>query len=539
MMAAISERNAAMANVVSTVVLVIMLAAVAPAVAAETDKRPNIVFIMTDDHAVQATSAYGSEIIQTPNIDRIAEEGMRFDRAYVANAICGPSRATILTGTHSHINGFYLNNMAPFDGAQPTVAKLLQAAGYQTALLGKWHLESKPTGFDHWEILSDVGGQGRYYHANFTSADGERPSEGYVGTVITDKALAWLRRDRNPEQPFFLVYQHKAPHREFMPGPQELTNFDDAAQVPEPLTLFDDFRGRAEVRKHTRMTLSDYMLDADVKFSPPVYAKDGELAELWERAFGAGNRAYAANPPTGADRLRWIYQRYIKSYLGAVKSTDREIGRLLDYLDQSGLSESTLVIYTSDQGFFLGEHGWFDKRWIDEESARIPLLVRWPGIVAPGSNSAELVQNLDFAQTMLAAAGVAAAARMQGQSLLPLLAGHTPSDWRDALYYHYYEDPGFHGVPKHYGIITKNYKLVHYYNDGEWELFDLAVDPDELRSVYNNPRYQDVQQRLINRLYELRVEYRVPQQDAAPVWWQAMMGVTVEYLMNFFSGFDR
>lgn len=512
------------------------LACLILATSAHASAPPNIVFIFTDDHATKATGAYGSTINETPNIDRIAENGMRFDRAYVANSICGPSRATILTGTHSHVNGFYLNNLAPFDGSQPTFPKMLREAGYETALIGKWHLESDPTGFDHWEVLSDHGGQGLYYDPNFDTPDGETPSVGYVSTVITDKTLDWLRSKRDPTKPFLLMYQHKAPHRGFIPGPEELARWDDEAKIAEPPTLFDDYANRAAVRAETRMQIDSHMHKTDVKYGEAPF-EDAKRTKLWESAFGAGNRAYDADPPQGRERTRWIYQRYIKSYLGAVTSTDREIGRLLDYLEESGLAENTIVVYSSDQGFFLGEHGWFDKRWFDEESARIPLLVQWPGVVEPGSVNDDLVQNLDFAQTFLDAAGIEAHPRMQGQSFVPQLRGEEAADWRDAIYYHYYEHPGFHNVAKHYGVRTKTHKLIHYYEADQWELFDLETDPDELVSQFENPDYAEVRATLEKRLAALRQQYQVPTTDAAPNWWQARVGDGFDRLLGWLLGF--
>lgn len=517
--------------------LLIATAHVVPA--ATTPERPNIVFIFTDDHAVQATSSYGSTLVETPNIDRLARGGMRFDKAYVANSICGPARATILTGTHSHRNKFYLNNLAPFDGSQQTFPKILQNAGYQTAIIGKWHLESDPTGFDHWEVLSDLGGQGQYYDANFATPDGETPSNGYVSTVVTDKAIEWLATERDPSRPFLLMYQHKAPHRGFTPGPDEIEVWDDEAKVPEPPTLFDCFANRASVRSEARMRISDHLLRGDVKYHDERYENDPQLGPLWKKAFGPGNDAFDAAPPTGTDRTRWLYQRYIKSYLATVTSTDREIGRLLDALDEMGLTENTLIVYTSDQGFFLGEHGWFDKRWIDEESARIPLLVQWPGVVEPGSVNDDLVQNLDFAQTLLEAAGADADPRMQGQSFLPQLRGEQPESWRTGLYYHYYEFPGFHGVAKHYGVITKRYKLVHYYEAGEWELFDLELDPDELVSRYDDPTYAEVRKDLETQLTALRRQYEVPDVDEAPNWWQARLGDAADRALVWWRGFPQ
>ncbi len=486
--------------------------------ASQKDGRPNIVFIFTDDHAVQSIGAYGSIINKTPHIDRIASEGAAFERCFCCNSICAPSRAAVLTGKHSHANGLMTNGNT-FDGTQPTFPKLLRAAGYETALIGKWHLRSDPTGFGHWEILP---GQGSYYNPDFRTAAGSTRYEGYATDITTDLALKWLRSGRDESKPFLLMCQHKAPHRTWAPGPDHLTMYDDVA-IPEPATLFDDYANRSDLLKENEMTIAGHLMeDYDLKligskekdvlgraFQNPEYRRmTDEQRARWDAAYGPKNEAFRKSHLTGKDLVRWKYQRYIKDYLRCVASVDDNVGRLLDYLDEAGLSGNTLVVYSSDQGFYLGEHGWYDKRWMYEESFRMPLLVRWPGQARPGTRVRALVQNIDFAPTFLDAAGVGVPASMQGVSLRPLMEGGVPSDWRRSLYYHYYEK-GEHNVPRHEGVRTERFKLIHFYDAGEWELYDLDEDPREMRSVYADPSYKDVVARLKGELAALRKKYGV------------------------------
>ncbi len=481
-------------------------------------RRPNIVFIFTDDHAVQSIGAYGSIINQTPNIDRIASEGAAFERCFCCNSICAPSRAAVLTGKHSHANGL-MTNGDTFDGAQSTFPKLLREAGYETALIGKWHLRSDPTGFSHWEILP---GQGSYYNPDFRTATGRTRYEGYATDITTDLALKWLRTGRDASKPFLLMCQHKAPHRTWAPGPDHLTMYDDVT-IPEPPTLFDDYASRSELLKENEMTIAGHLMeDYDLKligskekdllgraFENPEYRRmTDEQRARWDAAYGPKNEAFRNSKPSGKDLIRWKYQRYIKDYLRCIASVDDNVGRLLDYLDEAGLSDNTMVVYSSDQGFYLGEHGWYDKRWMYEESFRMPLLVKWPGRTRPGARVRTLVQNIDFAPTFLDAADLAAPASMQGVSLKPLMHGNIPRDWRRSLYYHYYER-GEHNVPRHEGVRTDRYKLIHFYDAGEWELYDLDEDPHEMRSVYADPAYDNIVVRLKSELAALRKKYGV------------------------------
>jgi len=494
--------------------LAITLAASVSLVAAE---RPNIVFIFSDDHAYQAIGAYGSNRNRTPHIDRLARKGMRFDRCYVTNSICGPSRACILTGKYSHKNGFYTNH-SRFDGAQQTMPKLLQQAGYQTAIIGKWHLVTDPTGFDHWEILP---GQGRYYSPQFITPKGRINEPGYVTDVITEKSLQWLREDRDPQRPFLLMLQHKAPHREWSPGPKHVADFKGVT-LPEPTTLLDDYAGRADAARMATMRMSDLKLASDLK----LYHTDPEYGEqmlglmtpqekaAWIAAYQDENEAFQKSPPEGEELIRWKYQRYIKDYLRCVQSVDDSVGRVLDYLDESGLAKNTVVIYASDQGFYLGEHGWFDKRFMYEQSLRTPFIVRWPGVTKAGSVEGRIVSNLDFAETLLEIAGVEQPADMQGRSVVPLLQGAPPEDWRTAFYYHYYEGPpAEHTVAEHYGVTDGRYKLIHYYKLDQWELFDLENDPQEMQSVYGQPDYAGPRQRMLDELARLRSELEVVSND--------------------------
>jgi len=495
-------------------------------------ERPNIVFILVDDHAVRAVSAYGDSLVQTPNIDRIAAGGIRFDRAYVGNAICGPSRATLFTGLHSHANGFYTNEWSgPFDDSQQTFPKLLQAAGYQTAVIGKWHLYSDPAGFDHWDVIDNVLEQGTYYNPSFRSPAGVEQTTGYVADLVTDKAITWLAQKRATDKPFFLLYSHKSPHRDWLPAPQELRDWDEAVPVAEPATLLRALDGLSRARREARMRIADYMTDTDVKLRMPGNLT-AEQQALWQQAFDDGNRRFAAAAMTEEEIVRWKYQRYIKSYIASVQGMDRQIGRLLEYLEQDKLMENTLVVYSSDQGFFLGENGWFDKRWMDEVSSRVPLLMAWPGHIQPGTSSNALVQNIDFAPTLLAAAGVTPQKPMHGVSLLPLFEP-TPPAWQRDLYYHFYENPGFHGVARHYGVRTERYKLVYYYENDEWELFDLQSDPGDQTNLYAKPGYDDITRDLQRRLQALRTQYRVRVDDPPVPWYHDVLVRTVEKLMNW------
>ena len=491
--------------------------------------RPNILFLFSDDHALQAISAYGGrfkDVAPTPSIDRIAKDGAIFERSYCANSICGPSRACILTGKHSHINGFMNNDNGKFDGAQPTFPKYLQSAGYQTAIIGKWHLVTKPTGFDHWEILP---GQGSYYNPDFMQMDGSNKRvEGYVTDLITDKALDWLRNQRDKDKPFVLMCQHKAPHRNWVPAARHYRLFDGQT-LPEPSTLFDDYSGRSKVLTEQEMTIAkhfewgwDTLLPG--KATDPRFQSglgNGEYARMtpaqkteFDQAFAAENNQLLADLAAGklddTALTRWKYQRYIKDYLRCVRGLDENIGRMLDYLDETGLAKNTIVIYSSDQGFYLGEHGWYDKRWMFEESLSMPFLIRWPGVVKPGVRSKALIQNIDYAPTFLEAAGLPVPSEIQGRSLLPVFKsdGMAPDDWRKGIYYAYYGE-GTHNVAAHDGVRNDRYKLFYIPKTKEWQLFDLENDPQELKDVHANSKYADVFSEMKKLYLELRSQYRV------------------------------
>jgi arylsulfatase A-like enzyme len=490
--------------------------------ASAADSRPNIVFIFSDDHCEQAISAYDPSRITTPNLDRIANEGMRFNRCYVTNSICGPSRAVIQTGKYSHLNGFKTNRDR-FNGDQQTFPKLLQATGYQTAVVGKWHLVSTPQGFDYYDVLK---GQGPYYNPPMITRgeDGKpvtRTHTGYTTDIITDKTLDWLKNQRDEKRPFMVMFQHKAPHRNWMPGPKYLNWLDDVT-IPEPETLWDDYSGRTRAASRQQMTIRAHLTDRDLKLQG-YGTMNAEQIKVWDAAYGPKNEAFlkAKDQMSETELVKWKYQRYVKDYLRCVKSVDDGVGRVLDYLDESGLADNTVVIYASDQGWYLGEHGWYDKRWMYEESLKTPLMVRWPGQVKSGSVNDDIVSNLDFAETFLAIAGVDIPGDMQGRSLVPILKGETPSDWRQQFYYHYYENPGAHNVARHYGITNGRHKLIHFYAlEGQrlddWELFDLESDPNELTSVYGNPQYAQVQSQLTIELAKMREQYLVDEDEIQP-----------------------
>lgn len=519
-------------------VRVLLLLIALPSLAAA--ERPNIVFIFTDDHATQAISAYGSRINTTPNIDRIAREGGVFFNSFCANSICGPSRACILTGKHSHLNGF-LRNGNQFDSSQLTFPPLLQEAGYQTAIIGKWHLNTNPVGFDHWEILP---GQGNYYNPVFEQMDGKRKNyTGYCTDIITEKSIEWLKQ-RDKEKPFILMCQHKAPHRNWSPAPRHFDMFP--GDVPEPDSLMDDYAGRSSLLKENEMSIRDHFhWGHDMKFKgenrhPDVFRNLGngeyrrmtdEQKKVWDAKYDPENQAFLAKMEAGElspeEIIKWKYQRYIKDYLKCIAAVDDGVGKILDYLDETGLAKNTIVIYSSDQGFYLGEHGWYDKRWMFEESLKMPFVIRWPGVMAPGTRSKALVQNIDYGPTFLDAAGVEVPTEMQGRSLIPLLHndGIPTTDWRDAIYYAYYENAAVHAVPIHDGVRNERYKLMYFPRGRQWQLFDLATDPQEMKSVHADPNYATVLAGMQKRLRDLRKFYdanwaAIPQTRGDEKWWR-------------------
>jgi len=436
-------------------------------------ERPNFLFILSDDHAAHALSCYGSQINQTPNLDRIASSGMRFQNCFAVNSICTPSRATLLTGKYSHKNGVTVFNR--FDGSQPHVAKYLHASGYQTAIIGKWHLFSDPTGFDHWNILP---GQGLYNDPVMIENGRTNHLKGYVSDLIGDFSLDWLKK-RDASKPFCLMMNPKAPHREWTPPPK-WTNLYANVDLPLPATFNDDYSGRSRAAAEATMRMTD-LKKTDLKAAVP--------AKL-----------------TPQQEKEWRYQRYIKDYLRVIASMDENVGRVLDFLESSGLRSNTVVIYTSDQGFFLGDHGWFDKRFMYEESLRMPLLVSWPGHIRAGALESNMVLNVDFAPTLLELAGLRVAPDMQGRSIAPLLRGEHPGDWRDSMYYRYYHYPADHRVQPHYGVRTGRHKLIYFNQLDEWELFDLASDPGEMKNVYADPAYATTVTALKQELTRLRRE---------------------------------
>jgi arylsulfatase A-like enzyme len=508
-----------MMRTMKLIAVLLTLAPLAPLHAqqpAAAQPRPHILFIFSDDHAAHAVSAYrehlayGARLPGTPNIDRIAHDGMLFVNTFVTNSICGPSRATVLTGQYGHLNGV-MTNEEPLHPDHITFPRLLREGGYQTALVGKWHLRTAPVGFDWYEVMA---GQGPYYNPVLHSGTDSTRYTGYTQDVITDRALEWLGTGRDGTRPFLLMLHYNATHRYWDPGPGQIALYRDT-MLAEPATFRDDGARRASGFRLQEMEIALDLFDRDLKLEPPNNLTAEQLAQ-WQRHYGPENEAFTRAGLDGDALASWRYQRYIKDYMRVVAGLDAAIGRVLDHLDASGLRDSTVVVYTSDQGFFLGDHGWFDKRWMYEESLRTPLLVRWPGVVAPGSVNTDLAMNLDFAQTVLEIGGVAAPASMQGASLVPLLRGTTPPDWRDAIYYQYFAYPDWHMVQRQYGVRTQRYKLIHFYELGEWELFDLARDPDELISVHDEAAYADVVATLKQRLEQLRAQYAVPAEDPVP-----------------------
>jgi arylsulfatase A-like enzyme len=506
----------------SVCIWVSILTGFAQAVIAQNQRpvRPNIIYMMSDDHGYQAISAYGYKLNHTPNIDALGENGMRFNRAYVTNSICGPSRAVMLTGKHSHVNGFK-DNHSTFDGNQPTVAKILHDAGYQTAVIGKWHLISEPQGFDYWNI---VPGQGQYYNPDFIEMGKTRKVPGYVTNLTTDFAINWLDK-RDTGKPFFLMYQQKAPHRNWMPEPKYYHLYD-SVNFPVPDNYFDKYENRTRPAKEQEMEIATHMNDAyDLKLAFDLAPEERKgLANLWqniynrftpeekkeyEKAYGPSIEAFKKANLSGEALAVWKYQRYMRDYLRCVQSVDDNVGRLMKYLKEHDLEKNTIVIYTSDQGFYLGEHGWFDKRWMYEESFRTPLLIKWPGVTKGRMVSNSMVQNLDFAETILDMAGLPVPADMQGKSIAPVLKGKLKGDLHDVLYYHFYENQE-HKVAKHIGVRTNRYKLIYFYENKAYELYDLEKDPKEMHNRYNDPAYQKIRNEMMLKLKETKQAYNDP-----------------------------
>lgn len=494
--------------------------------------RYNIVFIMTDDHTAQMLSAYDTRYAQTPNLDRIAQDGVKFNHSFVANSLSGPSRACMVTGKHSHKNGYTDNESGkPFDGSQPTFPKYLQGAGYETAIFGKWHLISEPTGFDTWRI---VPGQGDYYNPTIINQDGSREIiDGYLTNIITDMSLDWLENREDKTRPFALLIHHKAQHRNWMPDTCNLALYEDKT-FPLPENFFDDYEGR-EAAKTAEMRIDnpDHMdIIYDLKMLRPgetsrlkanydafIGRMNAEQRAAWDAFYNPIIEEYYSSNLQGKELAEWRFQRYIRDYLKTLKSLDDNVGRVLDYLEEKNLLENTLVVYTSDQGFYMGEHGWFDKRFMYEESFNTPLLMHLPkGLEARGEIN-EMVQNIDYAPTFLEIAGVEIPDDIQGKSILPLLRGGDEKvQWRDALYYHFYEYPAEHAVKRHYGVRTERYKLIHFYNDIDvWELYDLQEDPSEMNNLYGQPGTEEITQQLLTRLKELQEEYDDPIRHKFPI----------------------
>lgn len=486
-------------------------------------KQPNIIFMMTDDHTTQAMSCYGGNLIQTPNMDRIANEGIRMDNCYAVNALSGPSRACILTGKFSHVNGF-TDNASTFDGDQQTFPKLLQKAGYQTAMIGKWHLISEPQGFDFWSVLSGQEEQGDYYQPDFWEMGKEIQEKGYVTDVITDKAIQWLNnRDKN--KPFCMMYHQKAPHRNWMPAQRHLGIFNNT-KFPEPSNLFDNYDGRGRAAREQDMSIEHTLtndwdlklltrqeimeLPDNHKFRKAYTRMTPAEQDKWDAAYAQRIAEYQKGGMNKKEFISWKYQQYMRDYLATVLAVDDNIGRLMKYLEETGELDNTILVYTSDQGFFLGEHGWFDKRFMYEECQRMPLVIRYPQEIKAGSVSNAICMNVDFAPTFLEYAGVKIPEDIQGRSLRPVLTEprKIPEDWRKAAYYHYYEYPAEHSVKRHYGIRTKDFKLIHFYNDiDEWEMYDMKADPKEMNNVYGKAEYAEQQASLMALLKETQHQY--------------------------------
>ena len=483
--------------------------------------RPNIVFLFSDDHACHAISAYGSKINTTPNIDRLAAAGALFENSFVANAICGPSRACVMSGKHSHANGFKVNWGKQFPRKQPTFFSELHKSGYQTALVGKWHLGGSPKdfiGLDHWDIWT-----GGYYRPTFTSAKGRKATPGYSTDLIGDKIIDWIDT-RDKTKPFVAMATFNAPHRTWAPAVRHLKKYRDA-DIPLPPTLHDDWQNRTPALAENRQSVRDHFyysydlkVEGDVPFATTRERKlkDRTIkkltpaeAKIWDETIGAENRAFLANPPKGRALTEWKYQRYIKNYLRCVDAVDENVGKLLDYLKKNDLDKNTLVIYSSDQGFYLGDHGMYDKRWMFEESFKMPFIISWPGVIKPGSRPKEMIQNIDYAPLLIEAGGLNVPEEMQGKSFLPILKGKA-IPWRNSVYYHYYEGGGEHNCTRHEGVRTDRYKLINFYDRDGLNLFDLKTDPQEMKNVVGDPAYAKVLVEMKAELAKLRKQYNVP-----------------------------
>lgn len=496
-----------------------MAAGAGQAVHAQQKKPMNILYIMSDDHSYQTISAYDTRFVQTPNIDWIANNGVKFNESFVANSISGPSRACMLTGKHSHKNGF-TDNTRTFDGAQQTYPKLLQKAGYQTAIIGKWHLTSDPTGFDYWDILT---GQGDYYNPDFIRNGEQIRRQGYVTNIIADLSIDWLENQRDKDKPFCLLMHNKAPHRVWSPDTCDLDLYNDKV-FPLPDNFYDNYEGRAAAAKQKMNIAKDMdivydnkMVDPDIHSNPDLEAwgranyerMTPSQREQWDRHYDPIIRKFKEAGLSGKALAEWKYQRYMHDYMSVIASVDRNVGRVIEFLREHNLLDNTLIVYTSDQGFYMGEHGWFDKRFMYEESFRTPLLMYLPGGKHGEVN--QLVQNIDYAPTFLELAGVQVPKDIQGVSLLPLLQGKKVKDWRKSLYYHFYEYPGEHSVCRHFGIRTERYSLMHFYNDiNTWELYDLKNDPSQMHNIYGQPGTEKLTRELKKQLRKLQVQYDDP-----------------------------
>ena len=510
--------------------LLMLAPALLPALVAA-QERYNIVYIMTDDHTAQMMSCYDNRFVETPNLDRIANDGVKFVNSYVANSLSGPSRACMLTGKHSHANGFTNNEHGIFNGAQQTMPKLLQKAGYQTAIIGKWHLVSEPTGFDYWNILP---GQGDYYNPTFINMDGSRNDEkGYLTNIVTDKGIDWLENKRDKSKPFILFLHHKACHRDWLPELKYLHEYEDKTfALPE--NFYDNYEGRKAAAQQEMSIASNH--DMDMAYDVKIYHPDqksrlrpsylnyiGRLntedRAVYDHFYDSISLDFQKQHLTGNALTEYKYQRYMRDYAKVLKSLDDNIGRTLDYLEKSGLSKNTLVVYTSDQGFYMGEHGWFDKRFMYEESFSTPLVMMLPEGLQARSDIKELVQNIDYAPTFLDIAGAPIPEDIHGESLLPLLKGEHPKNWRKSLYYHFYEYPAEHMVKRHYGVRTADgWKLIHFYNDiDEWELYNLNEDPNEMNNIYGKPGTEKITKKLRKELKKLQEEYKDPILEKYPL----------------------